>query len=164
MNEAISDNQAHNSDKKRAGRPVTKAPVKKGKSSWKPAALNEFFNKEDGYRYRMAAKDSKTLAKREREGWETVSGVQGSSTEHDSPGRIHDGKNLTSVQEGHDWILQRIPEETALERDAYFNNETERRTLGLTAHLKREMQNKAGNAPIHGNITISSSRGTQVIE
>lgn len=139
---------------------ASKGLVKKGKSSWAPASLNEFFDKEPGYRYRMVSKDPTNLAKKAREGWETVSAINNAGTVHDAPERINDGKKMTSVQEGHDWILQRIPEETAKERDEYFNNESERRVQGLTAHLKREV----GNAPIHGNINISSRRGTQVIE
>lgn len=137
---------------------------KKGKTAWKPAALNEFGHKEDGYRYRMSRKDPENLAKKAAEGWETVSNLQSPKTEHEAPGRIHDGKALTSVQEGRDWVLQRIPEEVAQERDSYFNDLTRRRTLGLTAHLRKEMKEKGGNAPIHGDITISSLRETQVID
>lgn len=141
------------------GRP----PLKKGKSTWKPASLNEFNNKEEGYRYRMVRKDPENLAKKAAEGWEVVSGVNGNSTEHVEPERIGDAKKLTSVQEGRDWILHRIPEEQAKERDAYFDNETKRRTAGLTAHIKNEMRNQGGNAPVHGEITISSRLGEQKI-
>lgn len=137
-------------------------PPKKGRSSWKPASLNEFLNKEDGYRYRMSSKDPVNLAKKESEGWETVSGIHSANTEHVSAGRMNDGKSLSSVQQGHDWVLQRIPEELALERDAYYNNETARRTAGLTAHIKKDLGKEGAKS--HGNITISSNRGTQVIE
>ena len=145
---------------KKLGRP----PLKKGKSSWKPASLNEFFDKEDGYRYRMSRKDEKNLANKEAEGWETVSAIKGGKTKHIDPGRIDDGKPLSSVVEGRDWVLQRMDEEMAQARDAYINNETARRTSGLTAHLKKEMGTKAGNAPVHGNITISSRMGVEEIE
>lgn len=146
---------------RKPGRPPL---VKKGKSSWKPASLNEFNDKEDGYRYRMSRKDPTNLAKKASEGWETVSKVNSPNTKQVEPGRIGDAKPLTSVQEGRDWILQRIPEELALERDVYYQSESDRRTAGLTAHVKREMQTKGGNAPVHGEITISSRSGTQVIE
>lgn len=137
---------------------------KKGKPSWKPASLNEFIHKEDGYRYRMVSKDPVNLAKKVQEGWEKVSKIESPLTEQISPERINDGKQLSSVVEGHDWILHRIPEEVAQQRDEYYNYEAQRRTMGLTAHLRKEMQTKAGNAPVHGDITISSLRGTQVIE
>ena len=135
-------------------------PVKKkGKSSWKPASLNEFYNKEEGYTYRMIRKDPDNLAKKQVENWEIVSGIQSGNTKHIEPGRINDGKPLTSVQEGKDWILQRISEETALERDAYYNNETNRREAGLTAHVKKEVAKEGANT--HGEITISNRNGTK---
>lgn len=151
--------------KRSPGRPKTIAdalPVKKGKKSWKPAALNEFMNKEAGYTYRMIRKDPDNLAKKQAEGWETVSAVQSGKTKRDDPGRINDGKPMTSVQEGKDWVLGRIPEEDAQARNDYFSNENQRRVAGLTAHLKKEAA-KEGTA-IHGNITISSRHGTQEID
>lgn len=142
---------------KRAGR-----PPKKGKPTWKPASLNEFHNKEDGFRYRMVRKDPDNLAKKSAEGWETVSAINGGNTKHVEAGRINDGKPITSVQEGKDWILQRISEEEALERDKYFNKENARRESGLTAHFKKEAAKEG--AETHGNITISSRNGTKVID
>lgn len=144
---------------KRIGRP----PLKKGKPSWKPASVTDVVDKEDGYRYRWSNKDGDNLAKKEAEGWETVSRLT-SDKAKPSEERFQDGKNLSSTYEKHDVVLQRIPEELASERDAYFQNETQRRTAGLTAHLKKEIKEKGANAPVHGNITISSRSGTQVIE
>lgn len=144
---------------KKLGRP----PMKKGIPSWKPASVTDVANKEEGYRYRWSNKNPDNLAKKAIEGWETVSGLTGDKSKP-SEERIQDGKNLASTYEKHDVILQRMPEELALGRDEYFNNETLRRTAGLTAHLKKEMKDKGGNAPVHGDITISSRQGTQVIE
>lgn len=145
---------------------ITNSPsIKKGNSTWAPANVSEIEGKEEGYRYRKIRKDADNVAKKKQEGWEIVSGVNGqSTTARAGDGRINDGNSLTSVQEGTDWVLGRISEEEAQKRDAYFNSETERRTKGLTAHLKKDMQSKGGNAPVHGDITISSRRGTQVIE
>jgi hypothetical protein len=139
------------------GRPKA---IKKGRTSWTPASLNEFSDKEDGYRYRMVRKDPENLAKKTQEGWETVSKLN-ANTKHDDPGRIEDGQNLTSVQEGRDWVLMRMTEEVAKERDAFWNNESARRVSGLTAHVKKEIGKTGGEA--HGDITISSRSGTQVI-
>lgn len=135
--------------------------VKKGKPSWKPAAVTDVTGKEEGYRYRWVNKDPDNLAKKEAEGWETVSKL--------TSDKVHPvnepNKSVTSVFEKRDVILQRIPEDIAQERDAYMNDKTQRRTLGLTAHVKKEIGNKAGNAPVHGNITIGSLKnGEQVIE
>lgn len=138
------------------------AKMKKGKSSWQPASLNEFSNKEEGYRYRMSRKDPENLAKKAQEGWETVSAIQSGNVKHDSAERIDDGAALSSVLEGRDWILQRLPEELALGRDEFYNNEVERRTAGLTAHVKKEIGKSGANT--HGEITISSRTGTKVID
>lgn len=143
--------------KRGPGRPKQEDALKKGNTSWKPASLNEFSNKEDGYRYRLSRKDPVNLQKKAEEGWETVSAIQSSKTSHEDPNRIEHGKPLTSVHEGHDWILQRIPEDMAQGRDAYFNAETERRTAGLTAHIKKELGKEGAGA--HGDITISSRKG-----
>lgn len=143
---------------KKIGRPPL---VKKGKPTWKPASVTDIVDKEDGYRYRWCNKDADNLAHKEAEGWETVSRLT-SDTAKPAQERMQDGRNLSSTYEKHDVILQRIPEELAQERDAYFANESMRRTAGLTAHLKKEVA-KVG-AGTHGEITISSRTGTQVIE
>ena len=145
------------------GRPKKDAaPLKKGRSSWKPASVTEVINKEDGYRYRWANKNPDNLAKKEAEGWETVSKITSDKSLNVPSGKINDGANLSSIQEKHDVILQRLPEELALERDDYYQSETNRRTAGLTAHVKKEI-GKEGAAS-HGEITISSRTGTQVID
>lgn len=143
--------------KRGPGRPKPVDTLKKGNTSWKPASLNEFSDKEDGYRYRMSRKDPNNLSKKSQEGWETVSAIQSSSTKHQEDGRIEHGKPLTSVLEGTDWVLQRIPEDLALQRDAYHNNEVDRRVRGLTDHIKKDF-GKEG-AETHGEITISSRKG-----
>jgi len=142
---------------------VKQSGIKKGKSSWKPASLNEFVNKDDGYRYRMMRKDPDNLAKKEREGWEVVSGVNDPDSAHIDPNRIEDGKPLTSVLEGRDWIYGRITEDMAESRDKYHDDKNEKQISGLTAHLKKDMNEKGGGASVHGNITISSRKGEQVI-
>lgn len=146
--------------KRGPGRPRQEI-LKKGKSSWKPASLNIFDNLEPGYRYRMMRKDPENLAKKHQEQWEVVSGTQSPQTSHQAPGYIGDHAPTTSVLEGKDWILGRIPEEVAQSRDEYINRRTEQRTVGLTAHIKRDLAEN--NAPMHGEITISSRRGTQTL-
>lgn len=147
---------------RKPGRPKSQSenpPLKKGKSSWKPASVTDVTNKEPGFRYRWINKLPDNLAKKAAEGWETVSGVtsdKAKASPEDS------GKNPTSVFEKRDLILARIPEEVALERDAYMSEKTQKRTLGLTAHLKKEAGES--KARLHGSITISSRQGEQVID
>ena len=136
--------------------------VKKGNSSWKPASAMEVINKEPGFRYRWSNKMPDNLAKKEVEGWETVSGVQSDQSVHLDAGRMNDGKQMTSIRERHDVILQRIPEETAQGRDAYMNAKTEMRTNALTAHIKKAA--KEDGTDTHGEITITSMRGEKIIK
>lgn len=139
-----------------------KPEMKKGRSSWKPASLNVLNDKEDGYRYRLIRKDPNNIAKKKSEGWEVLSGVNGGKTSHESAGRMNDASQITSVVEGNDWIAARMPEEIAKERDAYFNDMNRKRVMGLTSHIKDNMARDG--APIHGNVEISSRKGTQIID
>lgn len=152
-------------DKKGPGRPKSQSnPVlKKGRSSWKPASVTDVTNKEPGYRYRWVNKLADNLAKKAQEGWETISGITADGSQVTDDGKMNSGKKLTSIYEKHDVILQRMPEELAQERDAYYEDRTKKQTLGLTSHFKSEVK-KEGAAPTHGEITISSLRDTQVIK
>lgn len=136
--------------------------MKKGVKSWTPANVTEIENKEDGYVYRRISKAPDNITKKKLEGWEIVSGTNDpNTTQIAGYGRINDGKQLTSVVGGTDWILARMSEDMVAERERYFLGETGRRTKGLTAHLRSEMK---GEAPVHGEIKISSRTGTQIIE
>lgn len=152
--------------KRGPGRPsaikASEAPLKKGRSSWKPASVLDVEGKEDGYRYRWVNKNPENLHKKELEGWETVSGLQSDSAKHVGSGRINDGEQLTSTNEKHDCILQRIPEDIAIERDAYFNGKSAAQVSGLTAHIKKDLAKEGAGS--HGDITISSRKGTQIID
>jgi hypothetical protein len=139
-----------------------KPPVKKGRPSWKPASVLDVIGKEDGYRYRWSNKAKDNLHKKEAEGWETLNGLQADGAKHVSSGRINDGAKLTSIYEKHDCVLQRIPEEVAQARDEYYQQQNARQIAGLTSHIKKDLAKDGAVA--HGDITISSRRGTQVIE
>lgn len=135
--------------------------LKKGKPTWKPASLNVFSDMEPGYTYRQSRKDEENLYKKAQEGWENVSGIQSPSTGYVEPGRAEDGKSLTSVTEGRDWILQRIPNELAEARREFFSEKTEKMTAGLRAHIDKDLAKQ--DAHSHGEITISSRKGTNVL-
>ena len=146
---------------RRPGRPKQdNPPVKKGRVSWKPASVTDVVDKDPSRRYRLLNKDPDNLAKKKAEGWEIENGVSQSGAKM----LVDDeaGKNLTSTYERRDVILASMPEEMAQERNDYFSEKTQKRTVGLTAHLKKEA---AGNkVPLHGSITISSLKGEQVID
>lgn len=128
-------------------------PVKKGNASWKPANVVDVINKEEGFRYRLIRKDDTNIAKKKQEGWELLSGINAQGTDVQAGyGRINDGKKVSSVLEGHDYVVGRIPEDIAKERDAYYNNESDRRTKALYRDAKKDAAQSKGE--IHGEITI----------
>lgn len=127
--------------------------MKKGNSSWKPASVTDLVDKDPNYRYRLAYKDSDNIAKKKAEGWEIVD----KKTDQVSPekhNRLNDGSSMDTAIVCRDTILMRMPEETALERDAYYDGVNKHRESALTAHVKNEV-GKEG-AATHGDITISS--------
>lgn len=136
-------------------------PPKKGKPTWKPANVDDVVDKEDGFRYRWINAEPKNIAKKQAEQWEIVSDIAGSQTTSEAGyGRIDAGKHLTSVREGQGRILARLPEDVAVERDAYVNGKTAR----MTAALKRQTRDDLGKsgAPIHGGISIEQ-RGIRTV-
>lgn len=136
-------------------------PPKKGNPTWKPANVDDVFDKEKGFRYRWINSDPKNVAKKRAEQWEVVSDLAGSETTAETGyGRLDAGKPLTSVREGNGRILARMPEELALERDEYINNKTSR----MTSALKRQTRDDLGKsgAPVHGSISMEQ-RGIRTV-
>lgn len=145
-------------EKRGPGRPPV---AKKGKPTWKPANVVDVIGKEPGYRYRLMEKSARNLAKKEREGWEIVSGLSTSPIESGAGyGHIDAGKPLTSVHEGQDYIVGRISEELAQERDAHFNGETARKMSALKRQTRDDLSKS--DAPIHGSISIEK-RGVRTV-
>lgn len=157
MNEATPD---VTETKRSPGRPPNAAP-KKGKPTWQPANVVDVIDKEPGYRYRLIEKSQRNLAKKQQEGWEILSGLNAVKTTAEiGYGRINDGKPLTSVHEGMDYVVGRMPEEIAEERDAYVNAKTKRMTDALRKQTQEGL-NKS-DAPIHGSITMEK-RGVRTV-
>jgi len=159
MNEALTSDVT----KRGPGRPPKEDSVemKKGRDSWQPASILDVFDKEDGFRYRVVEKSHRNVAKKLREGWEMVSALASPQTGNNSIGNgIDIGRSLTSVHEGHDYVIMRMPEETGKLRDNYINRENERRTMALK-RLTSEDIRKTG-APVHGSITMEK-RGIKTI-
>lgn len=131
-------------------------PPKKGRPTWKPANVDDVFDKEPGYRYRWVHKSEDNLAKKKAEHWVLDEGtkVEGGY------GRIDEGKPLTTVRERRDAVLMRLPEEIALERDEYYNGETARRMSALKRQTKEDLGQSS--APIHGSISIEK-RGIRTV-
>lgn len=133
--------------------PKNEAPLKKGNSTWKPANVLDIFDKEPGYVYRIVEKSPRNVAKKQREGWEFVSALQSPNTGNLAGNSLDRGAQMTSVVDGFDFVVMRLPEEMAQQRHDYFNNESDRRMSALK-RLTSEDVSKVGGAPVHGSISI----------
>jgi hypothetical protein len=138
--------------------PQQKIEAKKGKPTWKPANVDDVYDREPGYRYRWVRKEEDNIAKKSAENWVRDE----AATVESGYGRINEGKPLTSVRERRDAILMRMPEEMAQERDAYYNTETSRRMSALKRQTRDDLS-QAG-APIHGGISIEKRGNRTVIK
>lgn len=147
----------------RMGRPKKELETpKKGNASWKPSNLGDITGKEAGYRYRRVRKDDDNIAKKKDEQWEMVSKINAPSAAHVFPdGRPDEGHQVDSVVGGRDWVLMRIPEEIAQERDAYINAKSDRLTKALGSQTRKDLGN---NVPMHGAITHNQRGVKTVIE
>jgi len=135
--------------------------LKKGNSTWKPANVVDVINKEPGFRYRRIEKSPTNIAKKKEEGWEILSGLQADKTKAETgAGRINDGTSMTSVLEGYDYVIGRIPEELAQSRDEYMNEKTERTTRALFKQTKKDLGKD--EAPTHGHIEMTK-KGVRTI-
>lgn len=133
-------------EKRKVGRP------KKGKPTWKPAAMLDVPEKVPGFRLRWCDKDALNLQRKKAEGWIMANEINGIHAEHDHPEKTGDGHSMTSVTEYRDLVLMALPEDLGKARDKYFNEKTEQQTRGLKRDLEEEMS--GGSAEVHGKIVI----------
>lgn len=132
--------------------------AKKGKKSWKPAALLDTHDKPEGYQLRWVnTLDPANLARRQADGWRPLSSVTNKKTGHDRPGHIEDGKPLTTVTEYRGSVLMALPDEDYQEHREFFNEQTRRQTAGLRERFEAENRAKAQRgtaAQIYGETSI----------
>lgn len=136
--------------------------VKKGNTSWKPAA-RLIAKIPPGYRGRWVDKDPANMAKKLAEGWEIANptnGTHGASAQHQPTKLVQDGKPLTSVTEYRESVLMLTPEENAQARERYFSDLTRQQTAGLKRKAEGDDQS---NAAKHG-ARPKGVRGSIVIE
>lgn len=135
-------------------------PEKKGKRSWQPAKSLALRNKKPGYRYRFVTKDDIRIQNKIEEGWVPVNkttGVPAELTEDARRGDGGHGDNMTGALEYREFVVMALDEDTAKQRDAYYDEQTRKQTAGLKSRLIENMERKAGKgraAPIHGKIVI----------
>jgi hypothetical protein len=165
MNESTSLEQP--ADKRGPGRPpkeqsLDAAPVKKGKPTWKPANVIKV-NPREGYTPRMINKDPDNLMRKQNEGWEIESGLNSKAPTEQGYGRIEHGKPMTTVPEGHDYVIGWIPNEMAEARRGYYQAKTDRLEQALARDAAKDMAKATGGkGQVHGSIQIEK-RGVKTI-
>ena len=122
--------------------PVKEA--KKGKKSWKPAALLNTHDKPEGYELRWVdTSDPANYARRKADGWTPVSQITNTKTGHDRPDHMGDGKPLTTVTEYRGSVLCALPTEDYQAHREYFAQMTKRQTAGLRDQAEANNRAKA---------------------
>lgn len=135
--------------------------VKKGKKSWSPSNLGDVRNKEDGFRYRWVRKDQDNVEKKKEEGWEFVSSKDASKTSAIHPDSRPDEPNqLTTNVERRDGVLMRLDEDTALAREEYHREKTQRLETGLRTQTTKDLGD--AKTTVHGEI-IKERKGVRTI-
>lgn len=144
-------------------KPDEEAPVKKGRASWRPARKLDVINKADGFRYRYVSTDYANLQKKLAEGWQFVNPSTGIPGQHNPSAReVSDGKQLDTVQKMRELVLMALPEDIALERDAYHAAKTKHRAKALEDGLQQDLSKSANalgarhTAVAHGSIKIGA--------
>lgn len=124
-------------------------PVKKGNPSWRPHKTLEVRNQRPGMRLRWVNTDPANLEKKQAEGWKFAE-----TTEHDRAKGVEHGKGLGSVKQYRDLVLMEMPEELAVARNEYFQNETKAQVGGITKRLKSKLA-ESGSAATYGDVQIN---------
>ncbi len=133
---------------------MPKGYPKKGKPTWKPAAMLDVAEKVPGYRLRWADNDALNLQRKKSEGWVFASTISGVNAEHEHPEKTGDGHSMTSVTEYRDLVLMALPEDLAEARDAYFTEKTDLQTVSLKREAEKAASEVGPAASIHGKIVI----------
>jgi len=120
----------------------TPPPVRKTSSApWKPRGSRlGVRNKEPGYRYKWASDASGTgdrISELREDGWEIVSGVSGA--------KVRAGEdNTTSVHKVGTLRLMKLPEEMALAREDYYQDQTDKQTMRPAARAQAMLEATGG--------------------
>lgn len=132
--------------------------AKKGRKSWRPAALLNTHDIPEGYQARWVnTADPANQARRFADGWQPLSSVTNTKAGHVRPDHIEDGKPLTTVTEYRGSTLCVLTNEDYREHREHFNEMTRRQTAGLRekAEARNRDQARSGMAAkIYGKTII----------
>ena len=125
--------------------------TKKGNRSWKPFDLLDIQDKDPNYRYRWCDKDPANLTKKQAEGWQFAEKAiakykkpPATKATAGSADIDYTDQSLTTMTEYRESILMVLPEEIALERDAYFAERTESQRVVTPKERALQMARQSG--------------------
>lgn len=137
----------------------TKATSKKKPVQWRPSSLIDALHQSEDNKwvYRWCRNEEGNLKKKQAEGWSYVNKTEGDTIEHERPGNLTDGAQLSkSTVTYRDLVMMRMPKEMADARRDYYKEKTEQQIYGL-----KDKVNSSDNPDVFsGRITV----GTRVIE
>ena len=125
--------------------------TKKGNRSWKPFDLLDIQDKDPNYRYRWGHKDPANLTKKRAEGWlfaeKAIAKYKKSDATTKSASATdidYADQSMTTMTEYNDLVLMVLPEEIALERDAYFQKRNAAQCIITPKERAMQMAQSAG--------------------
>jgi hypothetical protein len=128
-----------------------KKVAKKGNRSWAPAAPLGIKSRDPSNRLRWVHAEPANMLKKRAEGWEPA---KLGDAIHDRPSGVESGAGTPAgVLEYRDMVLMKMPEEMALEREAYYRSQSQEQVSGLKTRAKRDIRAKTG-VTVDGDITI----------
>lgn len=131
------------------------AATRKTKPKWAPASLLDSITGLDRkhWRYKWCDKDQANLSKKQAEGWEFCSQLKGDKVEHERPGTMIEGSEMTpSMTEYRDLVLMKMPEEMAKARDEYYAQRTKEHASNPSDKLRSDAT--AMGAEIEAKLTL----------
>ena len=124
---------------------------KKGNRSWKPFDLLDIQDKDPNFRYRWGHKDPANLTKKRAEGWLFAEKAIAKYNKPDATTKSasttdidYADQSTTTMTEYNDLVLMVLPEEIALERDAYFQKRNEAQRVVTPKERAVQMAQNAG--------------------
>lgn len=125
---------------------------KKGNVSWRPHRQLDVRKKDPTKRLRWVNSDPANLEKKQAEGW---SFVQGGAAVHDRPNTVEHGSGIGTLRQYRDLVLMEMPEDTAIERNRYYEERTSQQSKGIEKQMRDNVGKSLPGATVYGEVKIS---------
>lgn len=133
---------------------------------WKPASRLGTLKGPEGYRLRWCSDTPDNIARKKSEGWVILDKTKFPDLENsDYDHQVTDSSGLTkSVLKRNELVAMVMPEETALERTAYYEQETANRTQDALTHSQVKKLLAKGDPRNAKNVHSLNPEGVSVID